>query len=78
MKFVVKVFPFSAFLFVFNGGLTFNRKGAAGAKGQKCENDPKKSRELRTVAGHDPNSELARSMQVILRFPIRVLMFCTD
>lgn len=45
-------------------GPTSYRKGAAGAKGHKGENDPKKSRELRTVAGHDPNSELARSMQV--------------
>lgn len=38
------------------------RKVAAGAKGQKCENDSKRSRELRTVGGHDPNAELARLM----------------
>ncbi|XP_057792438.1 probable serine/threonine-protein kinase At1g54610 [Salvia miltiorrhiza] len=38
------------------------RKGAAGAKGHKGENDSKKSRELRTVAGLDPNTELARLM----------------
>lgn len=49
-------------------GPTFNRKGAAGAKGQKGENDSKKSRELRTVGGHDPNAELARLMPVSSRF----------
>ncbi|KAH6827153.1 Protein kinase superfamily protein [Perilla frutescens var. hirtella] len=38
------------------------RKGAVGAKGQRGENDSKRSREFRTVAGHDPNAELARLM----------------
>ncbi|KAG6416903.1 hypothetical protein SASPL_124344 [Salvia splendens] len=40
------------------------RKGAAGAKGQKGDSDCKRSREFRTVAGHDPKAELARLMPV--------------
>lgn len=47
-----------------------NRKVGVGAKGQKGENDSKRSREMRTVAGHDPNAELARLRPVCSRlFP---------
>ncbi|XP_047943721.1 probable serine/threonine-protein kinase At1g54610 [Salvia hispanica] len=40
------------------------RKGASGAKGQKGDCNSKKSREFRTVAGHDPKAELAKLMPV--------------
>ncbi|XP_042005332.1 probable serine/threonine-protein kinase At1g54610 [Salvia splendens] len=36
------------------------RKGAAGAKGHKGDNDSKKPREFRSVVGLDPNAELSR------------------
>ncbi|XP_047948411.1 probable serine/threonine-protein kinase At1g54610 [Salvia hispanica] len=38
------------------------RKGAAGAKGHKGDNDSKKPREFRSVVGIDPNAELSRLM----------------
>ncbi|KAL1560681.1 [pyruvate dehydrogenase (acetyl-transferring)] kinase [Salvia divinorum] len=40
------------------------RKGAAGAKGQKGDNDSKKSREFRTVVGYNPKAELDKLMPV--------------
>ncbi|XP_042008551.1 probable serine/threonine-protein kinase At1g54610 [Salvia splendens] len=38
------------------------RKGAAGAKGHKGDNDSKKPREFQSVVGLDPNAELSRLM----------------
>ncbi|KAK6157159.1 hypothetical protein DH2020_011407 [Rehmannia glutinosa] len=39
------------------------RQGALGVKGQKCEIDFKRSKELRNAPAPDANAELARSMQ---------------
>lgn len=44
--------------------INFLRQGVTGYKGQKVENDSKRSKELRAAPAPDANAELATSMQV--------------
>lgn len=47
--------------------MNLDRKGALGVKGQKSENDFKRSKELRPAPAPGGNAELTRSMQVYAR-----------